>query len=252
MFCDFKFGFWRFVISFLRCSVTLVPRGAWCGAPLPAYLRDEGKVRRFFCFLVGGTIALRPSWLAGGSDGKESACGAGDPASVLGGEDPLEEAMAPHSSALAWETPWTGEPGGPQAAGRRVGQAERLTFAFRRRQWRGLRPLGWAASGRVWERRSPWVRGVALCRLRLSLGLRASYCFASVGAAVSWGWWALARVWDPRGVGSALEEEEDWRGAALCSHLHHAGCCERPGLCPCGLGAGLWVRQPSASGGVES
>ena len=52
----------------------------------------------------------------------------------LGREDPLEEAMAPHSSARAWETLWTGEPGGPQAAGRRVGQAERLTFAFRRRQ----------------------------------------------------------------------------------------------------------------------
>ena len=30
---------------------------------------------------------------------------------VLGGEDPLEEEMATHSSILAWEIPWTEEPG---------------------------------------------------------------------------------------------------------------------------------------------
>ena len=29
----------------------------------------------------------------------------------LDGEDPLEEGMATHSSVLAWETPWTEEPG---------------------------------------------------------------------------------------------------------------------------------------------
>ena len=29
----------------------------------------------------------------------------------LGPEDPLEEAMATHSSILAWEIPWTEEPG---------------------------------------------------------------------------------------------------------------------------------------------
>ena len=29
----------------------------------------------------------------------------------LGGEDPLEEAMAPHSSILAWRIPWTEGPG---------------------------------------------------------------------------------------------------------------------------------------------
>ena len=30
----------------------------------------------------------------------------------LGGEDPLEEEMATHSSVLAWKIPWTGEPCG--------------------------------------------------------------------------------------------------------------------------------------------
>ena len=41
----------------------------------------------------------------------------------LGGEDPLEEEMATHSSVLAWEIPWTEEPGGLQSTGsQRVGQ----------------------------------------------------------------------------------------------------------------------------------
>ena len=30
----------------------------------------------------------------------------------LGSEDPQEKEMATHSSILAWETPWTEEPGG--------------------------------------------------------------------------------------------------------------------------------------------
>ena len=30
----------------------------------------------------------------------------------LGQEEPLEKGMATHSSILAWETPWTEEPGG--------------------------------------------------------------------------------------------------------------------------------------------
>ena len=37
----------------------------------------------------------------------------------LGLEDPLEEEMATHSSILAWESPWTEEPGGLQSMGRK-------------------------------------------------------------------------------------------------------------------------------------
>ena len=33
----------------------------------------------------------------------------------LGQEDPLENEMATHSSILAWEIPWTEEPGGLQS-----------------------------------------------------------------------------------------------------------------------------------------
>ena len=37
--------------------------------------------------------------------------------SSLGWEDPLEEEMATNSSILAWEIPWTEEPGGLQSVG---------------------------------------------------------------------------------------------------------------------------------------
>ena len=35
----------------------------------------------------------------------------------LGQKDPLEEEMATHSSILAWEIPWTEDPGGLQSRG---------------------------------------------------------------------------------------------------------------------------------------
>ena len=40
----------------------------------------------------------------------------------LGRGDPLEKAMATHSSVLVWRIPWTEEPGGPQSIGlQRIG-----------------------------------------------------------------------------------------------------------------------------------
>ena len=40
----------------------------------------------------------------------------------LGQEDPLEKGIATHPSILAWEIPWTEEPGGLQSMGlQRVG-----------------------------------------------------------------------------------------------------------------------------------
>ena len=47
---------------------------------------------------------------------------AGDAVRSLGGEDPLEEGVATHSSILAWSIPRTEEPGGLQSTGsHRVG-----------------------------------------------------------------------------------------------------------------------------------
>ena len=54
---------------------------------------------------------------SGGSDGKESASNAGDLVWSLGWEDPPEKGMATHSSILAWEIPWTEEPGRLQSMG---------------------------------------------------------------------------------------------------------------------------------------
>ena len=40
---------------------------------------------------------------------------AGDLGLILGRKDPLVKEMATHSSILAWEIPWTEEPGGLQS-----------------------------------------------------------------------------------------------------------------------------------------
>ena len=48
---------------------------------------------------------------------KKSACSAGDSGSIPGLGNPLEEDMATHSSILAWEIPWTEEPGRLQPMG---------------------------------------------------------------------------------------------------------------------------------------
>ena len=53
------------------------------------------------------------SCFPGGSDGKESACNAGDPGSIPGWEDPPGEGMATHS----WRIPWIEQPDGLQSMG---------------------------------------------------------------------------------------------------------------------------------------
>ena len=61
----------------------------------------------------GGAVVKNPPANAGD---------ARDEVLSLGQEDPLEEGMTTHSSILAWETPWTEEPGRLQSMGlQRVG-----------------------------------------------------------------------------------------------------------------------------------
>ena len=52
-----------------------------------------------------------------GSVVKDLLANVGDLDLIPGGEDPLEEEMANHSSILAWEIPWTEEPGRLQSMG---------------------------------------------------------------------------------------------------------------------------------------
>ena len=63
------------------------------------------------------------------SDSKASVYNAGDPGSILGWEDLLDKEMATHSSILAWETPWTKEPGRLQSRGCKD-MTEKLHFRF--------------------------------------------------------------------------------------------------------------------------
>ena len=53
----------------------------------------------------------------GGLEGKESAAMRETQVPYLGREDPLEKAMATHSSTLAWKITWTEEPGRLQSMG---------------------------------------------------------------------------------------------------------------------------------------
>ena len=53
----------------------------------------------------------------GGSDSKESAGNTRYLGLIWSPEEPLEKGMATHSSILAWEIPWTGEPGELQSTG---------------------------------------------------------------------------------------------------------------------------------------
>jgi len=54
----------------------------------------------------------------------------------LGGEDPLEEGMATHSSILAWRIPWTEEPGGLQSMGLQRDMMDRLmSTTTKARRW---------------------------------------------------------------------------------------------------------------------
>ena len=47
----------------------------------------------------------------GGSEGKASTCNAGNLGLILGQEDPVEKAVATHSSTLVWKIPWMEKPG---------------------------------------------------------------------------------------------------------------------------------------------
>ena len=56
----------------------------------------------------------------------------------LGWDDPLEKKMATHSSILAWETPWTEDPGGLQTMGTVARQTLLSMELSRQESWSGL------------------------------------------------------------------------------------------------------------------
>ena len=93
-----------------RCTWVWVNSGSWWWTGRPGVLRFMGSQR------VRHDWVTELNWTSG-SDGKESACNVGDPGSIPGWEDPLENGMATQSCILAWRIPWTEEPGGLQSRG---------------------------------------------------------------------------------------------------------------------------------------
>ena len=83
------------------------------------------------CVCIGGwdttfSLCILFMGFRGGASGKKAACQCRRQKEMwvqsLGGEDPLEEGMATHSSILAWRIPWREEPGSIQSMGsQRVG-----------------------------------------------------------------------------------------------------------------------------------
>ena len=71
----------------------------------------------------------------GSSNGKESACNAGDLDSISGLERSLEKEMATHSSILAWRIPWTEKPGRLQSMGLQRVRHNWATNTFRECYW---------------------------------------------------------------------------------------------------------------------
>ena len=65
------------------------------------------------CFL---SVTACGKGFPGGSAVKNLSAVQGTWVQFLGQEDPLKKEMATHSRILAWESPWTEEPGGPQSA----------------------------------------------------------------------------------------------------------------------------------------
>ena len=83
-----------------------------------------------------------PWWLSS----KESASNAGDLVLTPGQKDSLEKEMAIHSSILAWEIPWTEEPGGLQSM---ASQRVRPDWVTEQQQWE-LEPVDRQACKEVW------------------------------------------------------------------------------------------------------
>ena len=94
----------------------------WSGLPFPPPrdLPHPGVT------LTGGFFTTEPPGksrpteardFSGGSDDKESSYNMGDSGLIPGSGKSLEKEMETHSGILAWEIPWTEEPGGLQSLG---------------------------------------------------------------------------------------------------------------------------------------
>ena len=91
-----------------------MPKAAGPWPSLRDLSKGQGAVSMFLILIIPESYFPNPMGCPDGSDGKESACNAGDPGSIPeSGRSPGER----HSSILAWGIPWTEEPGRLQSMG---------------------------------------------------------------------------------------------------------------------------------------
>ena len=89
-----------------------------CSFKLALSLSSFTLIKRFFSSLLSATRVVSSVYcFSGGSDGKASACNAGDPGLIPGSGRSLEKEVATHSSILAWRITWMEEPGRLQSTG---------------------------------------------------------------------------------------------------------------------------------------
>ena len=82
------------------------------------------------------------------------------PVRPLGGEHPLEEVMATHSSIPAWEFPWTEEPGRLQSMGWQRAGHQRSSWLTGAASSISKQLSSWAWAARAWNRETapgPWA-----------------------------------------------------------------------------------------------
>jgi len=112
----------------------------WHGVNLDAnYLLKEANLKMLHTVYDSKYMTFwKKKDIAGGSDGKESACNGGN-ASSIPGLGSLEKEMATHSSISAWRIPWTEEPDGLQSLGLQRGGHN---WATNTHTWRELKNIG--------------------------------------------------------------------------------------------------------------
>ena len=97
-----------------RCGFSWGLSLAYTRLPSPCVLTQP-----FFWMCIYKCLSVYTNFLffPGGSDGKESACNAGDPGSIPGSGRSLGEGNGNPLQYFAWEIPWTEETGGLQSMG---------------------------------------------------------------------------------------------------------------------------------------
>ena len=90
--------------SILACRIPM-DRGAWW-VTVHRVAKSWTKLCNFVCMHTHINIHFSGDLVVNNSPAEQETW-----VPSLGWEDPLEEGMATHPSALSWRTPWTEEPG---------------------------------------------------------------------------------------------------------------------------------------------